>query len=434
MASANLSRINTNIAALNALNALNSVNSRISVHSLRLATGKRINSAADDAAGFTIASKLATKTGSLGSAIDNIGSAKNLMTVAEGHLTNIQDILVEMKAKSMQAANDTLGTDERTAILSELQEMNSQIDSEITQAQWAGVDLLGNGNSANDLTFQIGVGTAASDELTFNVAGNVFTGTASTFNSSGLDVNASTTTVKTAATTATYNVAGDDFAAATVVVATSASSNISGTYGAELSSGTYTLEVTSTGAGSAGATSMVIRLKDSSGSYVSIDDDGVAAGGGDYGTSLTITASATDGSDFRTVDLGVGISINIDAVATSASDVSSATVSITYARAGTDVDTTANAQTFMDKIDTAINDVSKGLSYIGTQINRLQFQEESLSVAKSNTQAAWSRIVDADMAFEQLEQTKLMILQQTATSMLAQANVAPQSVLALFGG
>ena len=66
-------------------------------------------------------------------------------------------------------------------------------------------------------------------------------------------------------------------------------------------------------------------------------------------------------------------------------------------------------------------------------INRLGFQEESLTVAKVNSEAAYSRIVDADMAFEQLETTKLMILQQTATAMLAQANVAPQTVLALFG-
>ena len=105
---ADLSRINTNIAALNALNALNSINNKLGIHQLRLATGKRINSAADDAAGFTIASKLKDKSEGLGSALDNIGSGKNLMTVAEGHLTNIQTILTEMKGKAQQAANDTL--------------------------------------------------------------------------------------------------------------------------------------------------------------------------------------------------------------------------------------------------------------------------------------------------------------------------------------
>ena len=102
MSSADLSRINTNIAALNALNALNNVNTRISVHSLRLATGKRINSAADDAAGFTIASKLKVKYEGLGTALDNIGSAKNLMTVSEGHLTNIQEILTKMKSNKLR--------------------------------------------------------------------------------------------------------------------------------------------------------------------------------------------------------------------------------------------------------------------------------------------------------------------------------------------
>jgi flagellin len=72
------------------------------------------------------------------------------------------------------------------------------------------------------------------------------------------------------------------------------------------------------------------------------------------------------------------------------------------------------------------------LSYIGTQYNRLTFQEQSLTVAKVNTESAYSQIVNADMAWEQLQSTKLQILQQTATAMLAQANVAPQSILSLF--
>ena len=85
-----------------------------------------------------------------------------------------------------------------------------------------------------------------------------------------------------------------------------------------------------------------------------------------------------------------------------------------------------------DKIDTAITDVEEALSYIGSQYNRLSFQEESLTVAKVNSEASYSRIMNADMASEQLEATKYQILQQTATSMLAQANASPQGILSLF--
>ena len=75
-------RINTNIGALNALKSLNSVENRLSIAQLRLATGKRINNAADDAAGYSIAKKFNVRAQGLGQALDNIGSAKNLINVA----------------------------------------------------------------------------------------------------------------------------------------------------------------------------------------------------------------------------------------------------------------------------------------------------------------------------------------------------------------
>lgn len=423
MASADLSRINTNIAALNALNALNRVNVKIGIHSLRLATGKRINSAADDAAGFTIASKLMVKSEGLGTALDNIGSAKNLMTVAEGHLNTIQEILGEMKSKAQQAANGTLGTEERNAVLAELQEYNNQIDAEVAQAQWAGVDIL-----STDKIFQIGVGTSSSDEMSFNVAENVWSnGTATTFNAAGLDVVASSSTVRTAATTAAVATLNAGLGA--TPLATSATLN---SLASELASGHYTLEVSTTGGGSAAASGSVsISLRDSNGDLVTIDADGDASAGS-VGTTLATTFSGADGNP-AVIDLGVGIKIDLASVATASGTNGSAIFHVDYNQSGSSVSTMSNAQDFMDKIDTAIDKVSDGLSYIGAMVNRLTFQEESLSVAKVNTEAAHSRIVDADMAFEQLEVTKLMILQQTATAMLAQANVAPQSVLALFG-
>lgn len=431
MSSADLTRINTNIQALNALNALNKVNSKMSVHQLRLATGKRINSAADDAAGFTIASKLKVKSEGLGTALDNIGSAKNLMTVSEGHLTNIQDILTKMKSKAQQAANGTLGTEERAAVMAELRKFNEQIDSEVQQAQWAGTGLLGDGAgaAADDLKFQIGTGTNASyDELTFNIARSVWSGGGTTFDSSGLGVLAAVAGTASIATTAAVATVG--LAAGALAISGTINSLVS-----QLTSGHYTMEVTATGAGATTGVSVEIVLRDSNGDAVTLDADGAATGA--VGSSLTYTVAAGS-SDPGSIDLGVGIKIDLGAIAsTDAGDVGSAIYSLDYSEGGNssalDVDTMENAQTFMGAIDDAINQVSAGLSYIGAQVNRMSFQEESLSVAKTNTESAYSRIVDADMALEQLESTKLQILQQTATAMLAQANTAPQSVLSLFG-
>ena len=83
-------------------------------------------------------------------------------------------------------------------------------------------------------------------------------------------------------------------------------------------------------------------------------------------------------------------------------------------------------------LTTPIANVSEGLSYLGAFTNRLSVKEDSLATAQTNTESSRSRIQDADIALEQLEATKLQILQQTAVAILAQTNVAPQVVLALF--
>jgi len=382
------------------------------VHQLRLATGKRINSAADDAAGFTIASKLMVKSEGLGTALDNIGSAKNLMSVAEGHMNNIKDILTEMKSKAQQAANGTIGSDERAAILAELQEFNNQIDAEVGQAKWAGVDIL-----KTDKTFQIGAGTTSTDTMSVNIAESVWSSsTSTTFNSSGLGVTASDSTTASASASE-LSAIGMGTTSVAATAAFTSTPNLS-----ELSSGHYSAEVAYTGSGT-----ISIQLFDSDGNNVVIDDDGTD--GGSAGNTLT---KAVSEGDIDAISLGVGISIDIGTIDTASAG--SGIYSIDYVQSGGNaVDTQSNAQTFMGNIDTAIENVTKGLSYIGAQVNRMTYQEDSLSVAKANTEAAHSRIVDADMAFEQLEATKMMILQQTATSMLSQANSAPQSVLALFG-
>ncbi|MDR4509072.1 MAG: flagellin [Candidatus Brocadiaceae bacterium] len=307
-----MSRINTNINALNALKSLNDVNSRLSVSQLRLATGKRINSAADDAAGYSIAKKFNARAKGLGQALNNIGNAKNLVAVAEGHLNNIVDILIQMKTKATQAADGALGSEERNAIKAELSALATQIDLEVTQATWNGNSIFDGasataaGNSSAALKFQIGAGNSSTNDLlVFDLfkTGNVsFSSAVTNYKATGLAVG-----------------------------------------------------IASTGSGQT-------------------------------------ASSGTTGH----------------------------------------VSTTAGAQTLMGRIDSAIADVSEALSYIGSVVNRLSYQETSLTVAKTNTEAARSRIEDADMAFEQLEATKLQILQQTASAMLAQANSSPQIIMQLF--
>ena len=83
-------------------------------------------------------------------------------------------------------------------------------------------------------------------------------------------------------------------------------------------------------------------------------------------------------------------------------------------------------------VDTALQTINTEIGKIGANVNRLQTKESNLTTAITNTEAAKSRILDADVAKEQIHASKLSILQQTSTAQLAQANSSPQAFLSLF--
>ncbi|MCK5733761.1 MAG: flagellin [Candidatus Latescibacteria bacterium] len=404
------SRINTNLAALQALDALNGINQKLGGHQLRLATGKQINTPADNSAGYTIATKLGVRASGLGQALDNIGSAKNLISVAEGHLTNINDILASMKVKATEAANDTLGSDERLAILEDLQRFNDQIDQEYTQAEWNSVKLL---QSDTDFSFQIGAGTTQNISG-FNIAKQVWTGGGTGFSASGLNVVASSTSVDTL----TSSTLSTDYASTAMGTGAEVLGNLT-----ELASGYYTLEIATASAG-ANTVTATITLRDAEGDAVRLSESG---SGSSTDTSLSTTFA---GDTLTSLNLGVGFDLTLTGISTAGAE--SAIYGVTYAEGGNTVGDQSQAQAFMQQVDDALDKVSAAMRYTGAIVNRMTYQETSLTVAKTNTLAAQSRIMDADMAYEQLEASKLQILQQTATAMLAQANSMPQNILTLF--
>ena len=88
--------------------------------------------------------------------------------------------------------------------------------------------------------------------------------------------------------------------------------------------------------------------------------------------------------------------------------------------------------TYMGNVDTAMTTISSKLSNVGALMSKMTFKEEQLAVSQVNVEGAYNRIMNADMAQEQLEATKFSILQQTSITMLSQANAAPQGILSLF--
>jgi flagellin len=300
MAIVDMTRIAGNIGALNALNSLNHINKSLSIHQTRLASGKRINEAADDPAGFVVATTFDVRKQGLQVALNSIGDAKNLMATMEGGLRKISDILVKMRNKALEAETDNMSSAEYEAVQTQLRAYRDEIDDIVDTTKW---------NDKYLLSPQTTSGSGATASLTF--------------------------------------------------------------------------------------------LADADGADTSFQFEAlgnVNANQGFYATSGS-TASAS----------GLGL------------DTTRLTIS-----------SAATAETAREGIDDALNIVKESLGQVGSYTARLTFKEDALSANYTNVEGAYNRIMNADMAAEQVEASKLMILQQTSTAMLAQANVAPQYLLSLF--
>ena len=155
-----LSRINTNVQAMQSLAQMQKTNSDLGVRQMRLATGSRLNRAEDDSAGYTIAKKLEAKVRGQTQALANISDAKGMLTVAEGSLSSVMDILQTMKEKTIQADNDTMGTAERDAIESQMVQLTEEMHEILNSTDFNGISLFSQSGNV-ELNFHIG---AESDE------------------------------------------------------------------------------------------------------------------------------------------------------------------------------------------------------------------------------------------------------------------------------
>lgn len=152
-------RIRTNIPALNAYNSLQSSNSAIAKSQLRLSTGKRINSAADDVAGYITARSLNSRNVSLKSALNTVGEAKNVTSISQDALDNITNLLTQIKDAASQASSGALGTDEKVALAKAAYRLSEQIQTVVDSTVFGGKELLNGGFSGD---FVIGFGESNS--------------------------------------------------------------------------------------------------------------------------------------------------------------------------------------------------------------------------------------------------------------------------------
>jgi len=276
-------RVQNNVEAFNAHRQLTGTASKAAKSMEKLASGFRVNRAADDAAGLAISEKMRGQIGGLAQAQRNAQDGVSLVQTAEGALNTVHSMLQRVRELKVQHANGTLNESDKSAIVSEVIALKEEIASIRTNTEFNGIKLLDGSNAS--VSFQVGANS---------------------------------------------------------------------------------------------------------------------------GETISVTTSSISG----------------DAAASGMSEITG----LTSASAGTNSFTELS----LTEIDTAINEISTKRSDFGAVQNRLDHRLNNLATYQENLVASESRIRDVDMAQEMVTFTKLQILQQAGTSMLAQANQAPQGVLSLL--
>ncbi|MEJ5286933.1 hypothetical protein D9V84_02950 [Bacteroidetes/Chlorobi group bacterium Naka2016] len=175
------SRIRTNTPAENAYNALQAASNNIALRQLRLSTGKRINTAADDVAGYITSRALQARNGALKKALLAAGEAMNVTSIAQDALDNITNLLTQIKDAAAQASTGALGTAEKVALAKASYRLAQQIQFVVDSTVFGGKQLLwGNysgtwaiGFFADNTILSIGVDLTTGN-TDFNVASNNF--------------------------------------------------------------------------------------------------------------------------------------------------------------------------------------------------------------------------------------------------------------------
>ena len=370
--------VNTNVGSLNAQRSLASSGAELKTAMERLSSGKKINSAADDAAGFAIAERMTAQIRGLNMATKNANDGLSMLAVIENATNDVTDMLQRMRELAIQAANDTNGSVDRAFLQEEVNQLVQEIDRVATQTQYNGQVLL-------DGSFQnksIQVGTEAGQTVSFSVAG-IDTSALGLMNSRSLE-----DTGNTAASTFFEDgpfINGVDHLSGNTFIWDN----------------TFSGEYTSNG---------------------SLND--IQAG------DLITFGSNTD-QDFDVVsavyhEAGVGTGVF---VAGNAENVSGAIYKV---GGSSGIDLINDASDALASISTAIDQVSGQRATLGALQNRLEYTISNLMNVAEFTTSARSRIEDADFAAESARLAKAQVLQQTGTAMLAQANAQPQLALALI--
>ena len=386
--------INTNIASLTAQRAMLNTGRELETAFERLSTGKRINTAVDDAAGLAIAERLTGRINGLNQAIRNASDGVSVVQIAEGAQDEITTIVQRLRDLAVQGANSSLSATERGFLETEADKLLESLTQAAGMAEFSGNELLVNDSGSDnadgdDIAFSgvFQVGPNEGDTVTIETVrchpDSLFGGG----RAEALEFTVTDAQAAALTTSETITIAGTAVTAQDLATGVTTTETLVTALNALSDAGTIAA-ITWTNSGD-----VITGTYDAVGAVTSTDNS-IGAIAGTVSTEGTATgANADDSLDFTTQQ---GCR---DAITT---------------------------------IQAAYDKVAKNRAQLGAVQAQMESTIRNLANVVENTTAARSRIQDADFAAETAALTRAQMLQQAATSILAQANAQPQSVLELL--
>jgi len=381
--------LHTNNAALSAQSSITRTQTSLSTSMTRLSTGYRINSAADDAAGLQIATRLKAQSSGMAVAMRNTQNATSMMQTAEGALGEASNILVRMKDLATQASDASSSGADKTAMQSEYDALAKELSNIVGNTSFGGTKLLTQKASASDIATASAAKANSQATLTAKDAAitTASTGLQAVFDTAKADSDAAPTDTTKA--------------------------NAYATAAENLKNGQADKDAAQLAFDQANAYSTAVAASNTAGSLTGTLNFQIGASSAE---TMTINLS----SDVSALHSALtGVSTNFNAFGAPSASVS-----------GSELTTTASST--IDKLQTAIDAVGSVRSSLGAASNRLDHAYTNLANVSSNTQAAAGRIMDVDFATESSSMTSNQMLLQAGTAMLKQSNSMSSMVMSLL--
>jgi len=426
-----MSVINTNITALISQQNLVKSQNSLQTSMQRLSSGLRINSAKDDAAGQAIANRMTAQIKGLTQAQRNANDGISVAQTAEGALNKVNDNLQRIRELTVQAQNGTNSGDDLKSIQEEISLRLEEIDRISRETSFNGVRVL-----ASNQNLDIQVGANDGEKISLNLKEI----TSSTLGLAGFSVSKNALNVSEAITMVNVDDTPVDVNLSAVASSLGVDANTLTLHNVQDSTGAATAYYVV----KSGNDYYAASVNDATGA-VALNVADVDFTDSDNGVTAAVTlanqfvkvGAAANGAVTAYVTIqGKNFAVGAGALANggaTATDFDNTATDFALSGATPTAEFTGAATVNpLSILDNALNTVDSLRSQLGAAQNRFEAAIDNLATTTTNLSAARSRIEDADYAVEVSNMTRAQILQQAGTSVLAQANQVPQTVLSLL--